>query len=85
MSQSLFLALIDVYYSDGSYDEFDSISTVRLSCIAIIFTIILSSVALFGGIFNGFRGYEVVMPLVGSCSAAISAACHKMSDDRILG
>ena len=34
-----------------------------------------------GGIVNGFRRYDDGIPLVGSCSAAISAACHRPGVD----
>jgi hypothetical protein len=30
---------------------------------------------------NGFRRYDSRIPIVGSCSAAISAACHRPADD----
>lgn len=77
MSQSLFLALITVYDDTGLLDQDNSISTVGYSCIAIFFALILGSVAVLGGIVNGFRRYDDGIPLVGSCSAAISAACHR--------
>ena len=35
-----------------------------------------------GGIVNGFRVYDAGMPLAGSCSAAISAACHPKQQDK---
>ena len=48
------------------------------SSIAIIFTIIVGSVALIAGIGFGLcRSYSGGMPVAGSCSAAISAACHQ--------
>jgi hypothetical protein len=81
MSQSLFLALVTVYDDTGLPDEEDSISTVGYSCIAIFFALILGSVAVLGGIVNGFRRYDDGIPLVGSCSAAISAACHRPGVD----
>lgn len=31
---------------------------------------------------NGFRTYPPGMPLIGSCSAAISAACQRPSEDK---
>ena len=33
------------------------------------------------GIFNGFRRFKSSIPLVASCSAAISAACHASADN----
>jgi hypothetical protein len=81
MSQSLFLALVTVYDDTGELDESNSISTVGYSCIAIFCALVLGSVAVLCGIANGFRRYDDGIPLVGSCSAAISAACHRPDDD----
>lgn len=81
MSQSVFLALIDVYDELGHLDLTESISSAGYSCIAIFFSILVGSIAIVGGILNGFRRYTPDIPLVGSCSAAISAACHKSSEE----
>lgn len=81
MSQSLFLALVTVYDDTGIESDDLSISAVGYSCIAILFAIIVASVAILGGIVNGFRRYNPDIPLVGSCSAAISAACHRLPED----
>jgi hypothetical protein len=81
MSQSLFLALVDVIDDTGELDDGNSISTVGYSCIAIFFAIIVGVIAVTAGVANGFRRYNAGIPLVGSCSAAISAACHRPSDD----
>jgi len=81
MSQSIFLALIDIYDEFGILDKSTSISTAGYSCIAIFFAIVVGTVAVAGGVLNGFRRYDAAMPLVGSCSAAISASCHRAPDD----
>ena len=81
MSQSLFLALVDVIDDAGQLNESDSISTVGYSCIAIFFAVLVGAIAVTVGLLNGFRRYNAGIPLVGSCSAAISAACHRPSDD----
>jgi hypothetical protein len=81
MSQSMFLALVDVIDNEGTYVEMDSISTVGYSCIAIFFAIIVGVFATVAGVANGFRRYSSSIPLVGSCSVAISAACHRPTDD----
>jgi len=83
MSQSLFLALVDVYDQDGVLNPNDSISKAGYSCIAIFFSIIVGSVAVILGILNGFRRYSPDIPLVGSCSAAISASCHRPEEDNL--
>ncbi|CAD6588975.1 MAG: hypothetical protein ASARMPRED_003851 [Alectoria sarmentosa] len=81
VSQSLFLARAATFNSDGEENTRKSISTVGYSCIAIITVIILGVIVVALGILNGFRRYRPVMPLVGSCSAAISAACHRPRED----
>lgn len=81
VSQSLFLARVASFDSDGEEDISESFTTVGYSCIAIITVIILGAIVIALGILNGFRKYRPGMPLVGSCSAAISAACHRPSED----
>ena len=81
VSQSLFLARVASYDSNGEEDIREMISSMGYSCIAIITVIILGSIVIALGILNGFRRYRPGMPLVGSCSAAISAACHPPRED----
>ncbi len=81
VSQSLFLARVTAFAPDGSEDVKASVSMIGYSCIAIITVIILGSVVVLLGIAMGFRRYKAGMPLVGSCSAAISAACWRPSED----
>lgn len=81
VSQSLFLARVVFYSQDGTEDTYASLSTVGYSCIAIITVICVGTLVVLLGILNGFRTYKIGMPLVGSCSAAISAACHRPDDD----
>lgn len=81
VSQSIFLAKVTVYNFDGSEDTDEDISRCGYSNIAIIFTLIVGTVVVAIGILNGFRRFQSGIPLVGSCSAAISAACHAPADD----
>ena len=81
VSQSIFLARVKVNKFDGSEDPDQDISTCGFSCIAIIFTIILGSIMVLAGVLNGFRRFKPGMPLAGSCSSAISAACHALPED----
>lgn len=81
VSQSIFLARVSVYDNLGEEDTIQSISTCGYSCIAIIFTIITGFTVVMLGIANGLRKYKPGMPLAGSCSAAISAACHPPAED----
>ena len=81
VSQSLFLARVSVFTSDGVEDTENSISSIGYSNIAIITVIALGTVVVFLGILTGFRRYPPGIPLAGSCSAAISAACHRPEGD----
>ena len=81
VSRSLFLARVTLYTRDGQKDPSQSFSTIGYSCIPLLVVIILGSVTVLAGIFNGFRRYKPGIPLAGSCSAAISAACHVPEED----
>ena len=84
VSQSLFLALVIQINSSGHEENLDQIlvrTPMGYSSIAIIITIFFGSIAFLLIILNGFRRYKPGIPLVGSCSAAISAACHQPKDD----
>ena len=77
VSRSLFLARVTLYTRHGEEDPGESISTIGYSCcIPLLIVIIPGSVTVLAGILNGFRRYKPGIPLAGSCSAAISAACH---------
>ena len=82
VSQSIFLARVNVIDSKGNTVP-GSISTCGYSPIALIFVIALGSFIVLLGISCGFRKSRGDMPLVGSCSAAISAACHPPASDAI--
>lgn len=69
------------FFDQGEEDNFASYSTVGYSCIAIITVIILVAILVLLAILNGFRRYKSGISLVGSCSAAISAACHPPKED----
>ena len=92
VSQSLFLVPVTVTYQPGElygrYRVPDDpsqghrlISSCGYSPIAIITVIPLGALLLLVVIANGFRKYRKGMPLAGSCSAAISAACHRPEED----
>lgn len=82
VSQSLFLARMDVYDDDGVLNPSKSISTCAYSLIAIVFASILGLLVCTSVVLTGVRKFKPGMPLVGSCSAAISAACHPPEEDR---
>ncbi|KAG0635408.1 hypothetical protein HOY80DRAFT_910725, partial [Tuber brumale] len=78
-SQSIFLAKIDMWDPLGK-GIVKTISTVGYSCIAIIFVLTLGILALLTAAGMGYRQFAAEITTVGSCSAAISAACHALED-----
>lgn len=80
VSQSLFLANVTSYDADGQEKPTFSLPAIGYSCIAIITIILVGAVLILLGLLNGFRWHQG-MPLAGSCSAAISAACHRPEED----
>lgn len=81
VSQSIFLARIDIYDEERKTIISGAISTCGYSCIAIISVIILGSITVILGLLNGSKKYQEGMPLIKSCNAAISAACHPPEED----
>ena len=81
VSQSIFLARLNVVDFTGVEISGVGLSTCGYSPMAMIFVIILGSIVVLLGICFGFRTARGVMPLAGSCSAAISAACHPPEAD----
>ena len=74
-SQSLFLVVIEI--SDPLGKETPArVSGVGYSCIALIFVLILGILALVTAAGMGYKPFAAEITTVGSCSAAISAACH---------
>ena len=82
VSQSIFLIVLDAYTYDDIPDAENNLVACGYSPLAILVTIISGSLVLLAGLAYGFRRYpEVGIPLAGSCSAAISAACHPPPND----
>jgi hypothetical protein len=80
VSQSIFIAQAASFQRNGELKDPAAISTCGYSPVAIIITMIIEScLTAFVAVF-GFRRYKPGIPLAGSCSAAISAACHGRSD-----
>lgn len=74
VSQSLFLARVVEYRGDTLTNK--SITAIGFSPIAIYCVVTGGFITLFAALVLGFQRYQGTMPLVGSCSAVISAACH---------
>ena len=81
LSQILFLARVDTFDSDGTIDSANSFSSVGYSPIAIVTFLILSSSLVIAAYYARFRTYKPGIPMLGPCSAAISASCHRPVDD----
>ena len=82
VSQSLFLARVTVYNSDDSVDASNSTSTCGYSLIALLFVIVTMFIIIWFVFLIGLRTSTSGMPLMGSCSGAISAACHPPDGDK---
>ena len=79
-SQSIFLARVDIWDPFGR-EISKTISSVGYSCIAIIFALALGVIALLTAVGMGCKPFAAEITTVGSCSAAISAACHAWGAD----
>ena len=79
-SQSIFVARVDIFDPFGR-DTREPISTVGYSCLAIIFVLTLGILALLTAIGMGYKKLAAEITTAGSCSAAISAACHASGAD----
>lgn len=90
VSQSIFLVAIDYYDVHGNAgqgNQWDSqdFKTLGYSPSAIISVIVLGGLMVVSIVGFGYVPYRRGMPLAGSCSLAISAACHIAGEDKIDG
>ncbi|KAF2475426.1 uncharacterized protein BDR25DRAFT_279479 [Lindgomyces ingoldianus] len=89
VSQSIFLVAIDIYDSEGRPDtlfsDSDGWKTCGYSPIAIISVLIFGIFMVAAGVGFGYWKFKPGIPLAGSCSAAISAACHSGEWDGVEG
>ncbi|KAF2792690.1 hypothetical protein K505DRAFT_338477 [Melanomma pulvis-pyrius CBS 109.77] len=83
VSQSIFFVSIDNYSWTASFDW--SWSTCGYSPIAIISVLVLAILMVLAIVGIGFVPFRPGINLAGSCSAAISAACHNSEWDGIDG
>ena len=82
VSQSFFLARVTTYDTDGSVDVLKFTSTCGYSLVGIFFVLIIIIIIVWFVAMIGCLTFKPGMPLIGSCSAAISAACHPSEDDK---
>lgn len=76
VSQSIFLAKVDGLDPRGIPTSIGSVTTCGYSPFGMIFTIIGGLLLVLLAVFLGAQRLKPGMPLAGSCSVAISAACH---------
>ena len=81
LSQILFLARVDTFDSDGNIDSANSFSSIGYSPIATVTFLIFGSSLVLVASGAGYRTYQPGLPVLGPCSAAISASCHRPVDD----
>ena len=85
-SQSIFPARVDIFDPFGR-DTLEPINAVGYSCLAMIFGLMLGILALLAAAGMGYKRFAAEITTVGSCSAAISAACHasEVDPEEIIG
>ena len=85
ISQAIFLdrrTVETVWWNDPYTDNtVGSVSTVGYSPLAVLLSLFWGLIMICGLIGLGFRKYKAGIPLASSCSAAISAACHRYADE----
>jgi hypothetical protein len=77
VSQSIFLAVVSEYGPLGDLITPVAIATCGFSPIAMVIVLIAGTAIIAATIALGYRRYNPGIPLVGGCSGAISAACHR--------
>jgi len=84
-SQSVFLVRIKTenrsFLQGSANQQHELISTAGLSAMALMFALLIGVLAVIAVLLSGCRVYPYDMAIAGSCSAAISAACHSIKMD----
>ncbi|KAJ5494726.1 hypothetical protein N7463_010813 [Penicillium fimorum] len=81
ISQAFFYELSVLYDSNGVKISGGEASLLGYSSTFIFLAILVGGVMMLGLGILAFKRFKSVIPLAGSCSAAISAACHPPSDE----
>jgi hypothetical protein len=82
VSQSIFLAVVSTYNPDGVLANAIAVVTCGFSPVAMIFCTVVGAVLLAAVVGMGYLRFESAMPVAGSCSVAIAAACHVRDGER---
>ncbi|OQE29240.1 hypothetical protein PENFLA_c004G10140 [Penicillium flavigenum] len=80
ISRSLFMVGIDAYGPSMERQPDNDVLTCGYSPVAIVSSTVVGSVMFFCLVGLSFRLFESGMPVVGSCSFTIAAACHPAFD-----
>ena len=76
VSQSIFLAVVAEYDEAGNLVNPIAVATCGFSPIAMVCVLVAGGCIVIFATTLGAKKFKPGMPLVGSCSAAIAAACH---------
>ena len=79
ISQSLFLVGIEAYTPDFKHDPSSDLNTCGYSPVAIVCSILVGAAMVTSLVGLGFKRFKSGMPVAGSCSLAIAAACYPAS------
>ena len=86
ISQALFLVRVVMYEENGGEAGSDTVSGVGFSPIGIVMALTLATILVLVlvalGLLRKYPGGETAVPLMGTSSAAISAACHPPKEDK---
>ncbi|CAG8898638.1 unnamed protein product [Penicillium egyptiacum] len=80
ISQSLFMVGIEAFDSNMVRNPSRDLTTCGFSPVAILSSVVVGGCMFLCLVGLGFRRFESAMPVAGSCSLAISAACHPNFD-----
>jgi hypothetical protein len=84
LSQSFFLVYINIFDADGIPDSRDLIVVIGYSAVGLLAIMpILFVINFTTFILGAFKRFLIGMPVVGSCSARISAGCHPRQEGDI--
>lgn len=81
VSQSIFYVRVTLYNAAQEHVSDADINACGWSPMALILSLAVGGLMVLTLLFLGLRRFRSYIPLAGSCSAAISAACHRPSDD----
>lgn len=80
VSESIYYVLLIPYDGDQRVWE-KRTSCLGLTALPMLLAVVVGFLMIFLLVALAFRRFKSTMPLAGSCSAAISAACHPPKDD----